>query len=462
MSVRPEPARPGVSGGHLRRGGALFAGSQFLGMALGFIGSTVLVRVANAQDVASYLLLLQAIMALGLILQLGLGPAALRFAPVSRGEGGGAATALLRRRLFKIQITLWCLIVPPLALAWPWVARRLDAPELARATPFLIAAGLLASFGHLIDNYLRAFRQYAGSVLFSHLTARVLLLGGFVGLWLSAAEDVPWEVLISIFLGGQLVAALGYALSLPRTTAGETSEPRAALRPPDVRTILGATTAMGLRSAASVLFVSADLWILSWARPHEEVAVYGIATRVLHVMAALPGIANFVIPQELSLLYADGRQEEMESLTRTASTAMALLSAACLLGILVLGRPLLHLAFGDAYMGGWSILLILAVGTFWDTASGSAGYALQMSGHHTRLLLLTAAAAVVNIVLGLALAQAWGGHGVALATTLTLIGLNLAMVHSARRLVGIRTFVYLQPARWLEVLRKARREKDPA
>ncbi len=456
----PAASRGTVSRGHLRRGGTLFAASQFLGMALGFIGSTVLVRVAEPQDVASYLLLLQAITALGLILQLGLGAAALRFAPVSRGEGGETATALLRRRLFRIQITLWCVIVPPLALAWPWIARRLDAPELATATPFLIGAGLLASLGHLVDNYLRAFRLYASSALFSHLTGRVLVLGGFVALWLSAAEAVPWQMLISIFLGAQLAQALGYALALPRTTPGETSEPRTAVLPPDIRTILGATTAMGLRSAASILFVSADLWILSWARPHEEVAIYGIVTRVLQVMAALPGIANFVIPQELSMLYADGRRDEMERLTRTASTFMALLSGACFLGILVLGRPLLHLAFGDTYMSGWSILLILAVGTFWDTASGSAGYALQMTGHHNRLLQLTAAAAVLKIAVSLALARAWGGHGVALATTASLIALNVAMVHAARRLIGIRTFVYLEPARWREVLRRAWRERD--
>ena len=454
MSVRAAP-KGTVARGHLRRGGTLFAGSQFLGMALGFIGSTVLVRVAQPQDVASYLLLLQATTALGLILQLGLGAAALRFVPVSRGEGGETATALLRRRLFRIQITLWCVIVPPLALAWPWIARRLDAPELASATPFLIAAGLLASLGHLVDNYLRAFRLYGSSALFSHLTARVLVLGGFVALWISAADAVPWQLLISIFLGAQLAQALGYALSLPRTTPGETSEPRTAVLPPDIRTILGATTAMGLRSAVSILFVSADLWILSWARPHEEVAVYGIVTRVLQVMAALPGIANFVIPQELSMLFADGRRDEMERLTRTASTFMALLSGASFLGILVLGRPLLHLAFGDTYMSGWSILLILAVGTFWDTASGSAGYALQMTGHHNRLLLLTAGFSILKITLSLALAKAWGGHGVAVATTLSLIALNLAMVHSVHRLLGIRTFVYTEPKHWLDVLRKA-------
>jgi O-antigen/teichoic acid export membrane protein len=177
-------------------------------------------------------------------------------------------------------------------------------------------------------------------------------------------------------------------------------------------------------------------------------------------MAALPGIANFLIPQELAMLYADGRKDEMERLARTASTTMALLSGACFLGIVVLGRPLLHLAFGNTYMAGWSILLILAIGTFWDTASGSAGYALQMSGHHTRLLLLTAGAAVMNVGLSLVLARTWGGHGVALATTTTLILLNVAMVDSARRLVGIRTFIYLQPARWLEVLKLARSKGD--
>lgn len=452
----PKRARStGASGGALRRGGAFFAAGQFLGMALGFVGSTIMVRVADPQDVASYLLLLQAIMAVGLIMQLGLGPAALRFAPTSRGEGGDVATALLRRRLFRIQITLWCVIVPPLALAWPWVARRLDAPELATATPFLVGAALLASFGHLVDNYIRAFRMYASSALLTHLAPRALLLGGFLALWASGAEDVPWQLLISVFLGAQLAGALGYALSLSRTTPEETSEPRAALAPPEIRTILGATTAMGLRSAASVLFVSSDLWVLSWARPHDEVAIYGIASRVLQVMAALPGIANFLIPQEFAVLHADGRHEDMERLARTSSTAVAMISAVSLLGILVLGRPLLRLAFGETYVASWAIILILAIGTFWDTASGSAGFVLQMSGHHTRLLVLTAGAAAMNVGLSAALAPIWGGYGVACATTFTLIVLNLVMVWSARRLVGVRTFVFFNPARWREVLRMA-------
>lgn len=443
----------------LLKGGALFGISQFLGMALGFLSGMVLVRVADQTAVASYMLLQQAIMALGMALQLGLGAAALRFTPVSRGQGGERATALLRRRLFGLQIFLWVLVVPPLVLAWPALAWRLDASELAGAgaTAFLIAAAMLASFGNLVDSYLRSFRLYSLSAPLTHLVPRGLILGGFLLLlFLYPGSHAPWEVLASIYVIAMLTTSVGYALALAATTAGESSEPRAASTPPGYREILGTSTAMGLRSAASVLFVSSSLWVLSWARPHEEVAVYGVAAALLQVMAAIPSIANYVVPQEFAVLQADGRKKEMERLARTAATLVAILSGASLVGLLLLGQPLIRMAYGGPYVDAWGILLILALGSFWDSASGSAGFVLQMAGHHVRLLLLTTGGAVLNVVLSLALAPLWGGYGIALATTVTLVVLNLAMVASARRLVGIRTFVYTTPSQWKQALQMVR------
>jgi len=198
--------------------------------------------------------------------------------------------------------------------------------------------------------------------------------------------------------------------------------------------------------------VASSLWVLSWARPHEEVAVYGVAATLLQVMAAIPSIANFIIPQEFAVLFADGRKSEMERLARTAATLVAMLSLASLLGLLLVGRPLIRVAYGDTYVGAWGILLVLAVGAFWDSASGGAGFALQMAGHHVRLLLLTVGGAVLNVLLSLLLAPVWGGYGIAAATTVTLIALNLAMVKSARNLLGVRTFVYTQPSQWRRAL----------
>ena len=444
-----------VSHSRLRRGGAMFAVSHFSGMAMGFLGSMLLVRVARPDQVASYLMLLQAITALGLVLQLGLGPATLRFAPVSRGRGGERATSLLRRRLLGIQVGIWALVVPPLVLAWPHISRSLHAPDLATAAPFLISAAVLASLGQLMDAYMRSFRLYSVAAPLGTFLPRALIFTGFVVLWLAGRRDLPWEVLVAVYIASQVCVMLTYASVLPKTTPGEASEDREASLPPGVRTILGTTTAMGLRAAVAVLFLSSDLWLLSWARPDDKVAVavYGIAARVMQILAALPGIANFLIPQELSILHADGRRKEMETLTRTASTAVAMLSVAAMTGILLFGRPLLRLAFGDAYVGGWTILLLLAVGTLWDTASGSAGYVLQMSGNHVKLLYITLGAAVLKLTLGVTLGRLWGGHGVALSTALTLIAMNMAMVYMARRQVGVRTFVYLRPGKWIEVLR---------
>jgi O-antigen/teichoic acid export membrane protein len=436
----------------LLRGGALFGVSQLAGMALGFGSGMVLVRVAEKPAVASYMLLQQAVMALGMALQLGLGPAALRFAPISRGKGGEHATAVLRRRLFGLQIFLWGLVVPPLAFAWPAIARKLDAPELGLATGFLLAAGMLSSFGTLVDSYLRSFRLYKLSAPLTHLVPRGLILGGFVILLYMAPKQEPWEMLAAVYVGALLATDILYAVALLATTPGESSEPRAACPAPGYREILGTSTAMGLRSAASVIFVSSSLWILSWARPHEEVAVYGVAATLLQLMAAIPSIANFVVPQELSLLHADGKKAEMEGLARTAATLVAMLSGVCLLGLLLVGRPLIQLAYGHSYVGAWGILLVLAVGSFWDSASGGAGFALQMSGHHVRLLLLTLGGAALNAALSFLLAPRWGGYGIAVATTVTLIVINMAMVRSARSLLGVRTFVYTRPAQWKRAL----------
>jgi O-antigen/teichoic acid export membrane protein len=173
-------------------------------------------------------------------------------------------------------------------------------------------------------------------------------------------------------------------------------------------------------------------------------------------MAAIPSIANFVVPQEFAVLHADGRKAEMERLARTAATLVAILSAVCLAGLLLLGRPLVRLAYGESYVGAWGILIILALGSFWDCASGGAGYVLQMAGHHVRLLLLTVGGALLNVALSLALAPRWGGYGIAVATTVTLIALNVAMVKSARSLLGVRTFVYTLPADWRRALRLVR------
>ena len=458
----PAPSPATLSASSLRRGGLVFGASQMLGLGLGLLSTILLTKVADPAELGLYFPLIQASISVGLLLQLGLGPATLRFAPLSRGAGGEAATAWLRRRLIGLQVSIWLLAVPPLALAWPYVTRLAGRPELANATGFILGIAVLGSLGQLLDAYLRSFRMYAVAAPLTQIVPRALIVGALLWLWLATPGHASWELLATVYTLALMVNLLGYVPALRATTKGETSEPRTAQPPPDVRTILGTTTSMGLRGAASILLVYSDVWILSWARPHdlEAVAVYAIAARLIHAMSALPAVVGFLVPQEFAMLYADGRKAEMERLARSASTAVAMASVVIFAGLLLLGRPVIGLFFDDLYLQGWGLALILAVGTLWDTASGSAGFALQMTGHHTRLLVLTAGAALLNVALGAPLGRLWGPYGIAVATTVTLILLNVVMVASARKLVGVRTFVYFEPAQWKRIFQLlVRREK---
>lgn len=436
----------------MRRGGFAFAASHGLALVLGLGSSMLLARAAPPPTVAAYLLLLQAATAVGVVLQLGLAPAVLRFAPATRGAGGREASALLRRRLLLLLGLVWAAAAPPLLLAWPGIAWRLGAPELAGAGGLVVGLAALAALGQTADAYLRAFRRYRTSAVLRDVVPRLLLLAGWLALLWRFRGDAGWPLLAAAFVASRVVALLGYAVALRGTSGDEESEPRAAHPPPPLGAIFSTALVMGLRGAAGILLVSADLWILSALRSHHEVAVYGMMSRLLQVVALSPLIAGFVIPQEFALLHADGRRQELERLARTAATAVTLLAAVALAGLVVLGRPFIRIAFGEPYVAGWPLVLVLGAGQLWDAFSGAAGFMLQMTGHHARLLLLTLGAALLNLALAVFLAPRWGPLGVAAASALALVLLNVGTVWSVRRLLGIKTLAYLSPADWRQAL----------
>ena len=436
----------------MRRGALAFAASHGVALVLGLGSSVLLARAAPPPTVATYLLLLQAATAASVVLQLGLAPAVLRFAPATRGAGGREASALLRRRLLLLQGLVWAAAAPPLLLAWPWIARRLGAPELAGAGGMIVGLAALFALGQIADAYLRAFRRYGASAALKDVVPRLVLLCGWLALLWRFRGDAAWPLLAAAYVAARVVALLGYAIALRGTSGDEESEPRAAHPSPALGSIFATALVMGLRGAAGILLVSADLWILSALRSHDEVAVYGMMTRLLQVVALSPLIAAFVIPQEFALLHADGRREELERLARTAATAVTVLAAVALAGLVVLGKPFIRLAFGESYVAGWTLILVLGAGRLWDAFAGAAGFMLQMTGHHARLLLLTLGAALLNLGLALLLAPRWGPLGVAAASALCLALFNLAAVWSVRRLLGISTMAYLSPVEWRRAL----------
>jgi O-antigen/teichoic acid export membrane protein len=432
---------------HLTSGPVLFATGQFFAMAVSFVGSAVMVRAARPATVASYMLLLQAIMAVSLLMQLGLAPATLRFAPLARGTNGTSTTKVLRRRLLWLLIATWVVVAVPVALYWPSIAETLDAPELSGAAAVIGATGALLALNQVIDAYLRSFRRYFASVLLGELSPRLIMTVAFF-VCLTIGKPMTWTSLALIFLSAQLATGVAYACALVLTTRDETSEPRRATPPPALTAIIGAAITMGVRAGISILLGASALWVLSWARPHEDVAAYSIMLSIIQLVGLTTSVAGRVVPQEFAVLHADGHLAELQRLVRGAATIVALLTLLTFVALILFGRGLIGLAYGGTYVRAWPALLILTTGVLVDAACGLSGFVLQSTGHHVALLRLTIAAALLNVVLSLALVQRFGMNGSALASTLSLIAFNAGMVFTARKRVGILTTAYLGQAGW--------------
>jgi O-antigen/teichoic acid export membrane protein len=425
----------------------VFTGSQMVALALSFVGSALMVRTASRATVGSYLLLLQAIMALTLLMQLGLAPATLRFAPMARGRGGRDATARLRARLLALLLGTWAVIAIPLFVFWPSISTRLNAPELSPAGAIVFATAALIALNQVVDAYLRSFRRYGASAVAGDILPRAVTSAGFVLLF-ALGRRVPWTTLALVFLTGHLVSGSAYAIAIGRTTSAEEDEDRAASPVPALSDVLGTAVTMGLRSGISILMAASAVWVLSWARPHDEVAVFGVMVSLLQVVGLVPSVVTRVVTQEFATLHADGKHATLERLVRSSATVTGLISLCTFLALIIVGKPLIRFAFGASYVPGWPILLILSAGVFVDAAVGLAGFLLQMTGNHFVLLRLTVMAAAFNIAASVLLAHHYGGLGVALANTVSLVLLNAAMVITVKRRLGIRTVAYLGVPEW--------------
>jgi O-antigen/teichoic acid export membrane protein len=446
------PADPGEPAtARLRRGFAVFASNHGAALVVSLAASALLVRLGGQADVASYLLLVQGISSLSYVLQLGLAPAALRFAPLARGAGGQRTTAALRRRLLGVQAVIWAAVLPALVLAWPTLTRLVDAPELAGVGPEVAGGAVLASLVVVGAAYLRAFHRYATAAVIGQLLVRVLTLAAFFALLVAGVAPVSWTSLLAAFLAAQALTALATAVALRRTTRLEEDAPRPALPPPAAGPLGRFIVVTGARNLTSILLVSADLWILSALRSHEEVAVYGMMIRLLQLVVVSNLVASLVVPQEFSVLEEAGRRRELERLARSAATAATAIAAVAALALVLAGRPLIALAFGPEYVAGWGILLVLIAGQLANTVTGPAGFLLQMTGHHVALLGSTALAALLAVGTSVLLAPAWGGYGVAAGVSLGFTALAILNVLTVWQRLGVRSWAYASPRAWRQL-----------
>lgn len=204
------------------------------------------------------------------------------------------------------------------------------------------------------------------------------------------------------------------------------------------------TSALPFALISGVVFINTqiDVVMLGWFATAHDVGVYRVAARGATIVSlGFVGISMVVRPQ-YARFHALGEMSQFQRIATASARASLLLAlpVAALFGLC--GRPLLSFVFGTTYAGGYLSLSILAGAQLVRAGSGTPGMLLEMSGFEQASAKAMGFAALCNVVLNASLIPLMGMEGAALATSISLIVVNIALWQTARKRLGVDSSVF--------------------
>lgn len=188
----------------------------------------------------------------------------------------------------------------------------------------------------------------------------------------------------------------------------------------------------------SMIFIMGwtDNLILGIFRSSEDVGMYDAAYKLSTLSALVLFAFNAIQAPVFSELY---HKKEMGRLQQIITKSNRLLFFTSLpLTILLCFFPITILGFlGEGFKGAWMALILLAIGNFINSISGSIGILLQMSGHQKEYNKIITSTAIGSIALNFILIPKFGLLGAAISSSSAKIIQNLFSVFFAKKHLGI-------------------------
>ena len=217
-----------------------------------------------------------------------------------------------------------------------------------------------------------------------------------------------------------------------------------------VRQLLAFSIPMLLIQLLTFATTQSDLWIAGICCPHDQLALYGSARRLMLIVTMPLQMANLTVISSIAELYGQQRIGDLERVLRGASSVAAWPSIGAIVLLIVAGGPILDLLFGPYFRQAAVPLGILGMGQLFLVCAGGCGCALEMTGHQLSSLVVNFVAAVAMAVVGTWAARHFGILGLSIASAIIIAVQSITLWLLAKKLVGVWTHPSLWPSFSLE------------
>lgn len=194
--------------------------------------------------------------------------------------------------------------------------------------------------------------------------------------------------------------------------------------------------------SAAFIFISnwTDVFMLGAMVTKTELGIYNAAYKLAILSLIVINAVNTVLGPKISELYSKNKMDEIKLEVQGATKIITYITIPIVLILLIFRVQLLSL-FGEEFIKGEMVLIIVSVGLLFNALSGSVGQILNMTEYQSQLKYFTLISVIINIVLNYLLINKYGITGAAFATIISTLFLNSLCIIFIKRKLGFFPFL---------------------
>jgi len=390
---------------------------RIMGALLNFGFSLALARALGAEGAGQYFLVLAVISIATVIGRIGLDNAIIRFISAGAAANDSIAVKGVYTKGIKYALLGSTTVALLVYLFAPWLSLTVfSKPELSPSLRWMSPAIVFWSIVFIQSSAFRGLKRISDG-----------LIPQFVGIPLIA---------ITIFLSVGILQGVRGAIYAFLTGTGLMafySVSKWWRSNPDLKRVRGKFDTRKLfRSSIPLFWVTTTYLVLNRTSvimlgifgPSADVGIFSLAHRTALFVSFILMAGNSIIAPKFSELYSTGRMNDLASTARYSIKLMQISTLPILLLIACLPEQIMSL-FGQDFVGGAYVLVVLGFSQFINAAVGPVGTLLMMTGNEKSVRNSVVVAAALNLVLNYILIKYLHLFGAALASGLSLIVLNI-------------------------------------
>ena len=244
----------------------------------------------------------------------------------------------------------------------------------------------------------------------------LLILIGF----LISSKNVPVYALLGSFgLTGIL------SLFIIEHRLKSQMKPTDRVKPISSSEILAISLPMLMSSSLVFIIGQTGVIMLGMFGNEAEVGYYAIAMKLALLTTFILQAINSMAAPKFSELFSSGDIEKLFYIAKKSAKLIFWTTSPILFGLLIFGKPLISILFGDDFSVAYPALVVLVLGQFVNSISGATGLFMNMTGNQSVFRNILFVAALLNIGLNLLLIPEMGFHGAAVSSMISIVFWNV-------------------------------------